>query len=96
MTPVEDGRTVSDIRQPNLIGSSCYKVLRHQVLGHWQTVIGIGGRFKFPFLTATDTEFATQSFNPTNTNVYPMISQLRLQTLRAVAFPGTTMSRPDF
>lgn len=82
------GGNVGDVRQPNHIGNGRRKFLGQQVFSHRQGVVGVGGGFKFSLLAAADAEFTAQSLDPANPNPHPMIRQILLQTLRAVALPG--------
>jgi len=52
---------------------------------------GVRRGIEFPFLFATQSKFTAQSFNPVNSYLHPMRSQILLQTVRAIDLSGSTI-----
>jgi len=89
--PAFIGCNRGNISQPDLIGSRGCEILSPQIICDRQRVGRVGRGPEFPFLFAAQFKLTAQSFNPVNSYMHPMRSQIFLQTVRTIGFSGSTM-----
>ncbi len=93
--PAFRGRHVGDVGDPGLVRSCRDKRLGQEILRHRQGMIRLRGRREPPNLCAAQPQLLAQPLDAPDPSGEPVVTQFRLEALRAVRLPRAHMRRLD-